>query len=187
MQIGQLATRTGATVRMLRYYEEQGLLEPRRTASGYRIYAESDVDRVARIRCMLSAALPAGVVGRALTFLLDGRSAIPELPADRERLAASLQIEFDQLTDKIAALEHSRSLLGVLLSDVREGAVGPENPGDPGERVTWVTVHKTGPRVGPAAGRRRSAPPAERIDGPTSGMIGGGEITPRTDRATMHS
>ena len=31
MQIGELSARTGASVRMLRYYEEQGLLEPRRT------------------------------------------------------------------------------------------------------------------------------------------------------------
>ena len=33
MQIGELSARTGASVRMLRYYEEQGLLEPRRTRS----------------------------------------------------------------------------------------------------------------------------------------------------------
>jgi len=45
---------------MLRYYEEQGLLRPERTGSGYREYAEGDVDRVGRIRCMLSAALPSG-------------------------------------------------------------------------------------------------------------------------------
>ena len=49
MQIGDLSSRTGATVRMLRYYEEHGLLAPERTESGYRSYAESDVLRVGRI------------------------------------------------------------------------------------------------------------------------------------------
>src|ERR1700733_11629895 len=117
MQIGDLSARTGASVRMLRYYEEQGLLEPQRTPSGYRVYAESDVDRVARIRCMLSAALPAGVVGKALSFLLDGRAVIPELPEERARLAAALQGELDQLDDKIAALRDSRDLLATIVAD----------------------------------------------------------------------
>ena len=43
MQIGELSARTGASVRMLRYYEEHGLLEPERTESGYRVYQ--------RVRC----------------------------------------------------------------------------------------------------------------------------------------
>jgi DNA-binding transcriptional MerR regulator len=40
MTIGELAKRTGLRTSALRYYEEQGLLEPQdRTASGYRLYA----------------------------------------------------------------------------------------------------------------------------------------------------
>jgi len=38
MRIGELATRTGVPTRMLRYYEEQGLITPRRLANGYREY-----------------------------------------------------------------------------------------------------------------------------------------------------
>ncbi|HEX8630656.1 MAG TPA: MerR family transcriptional regulator [Catenuloplanes sp.] len=148
MQIGELSTRTGATVRMLRYYEEQGLLRPRRTESGYRIYAEADVDRVARIRCMLSAAVPAGVVGTALTFLLDGPPAIPEVPEERARLAEMLHGELTALTEKIAALENSRALLARILADVRGAAVGPGNPGDPGYAGAYTSVRKAGPAVG---------------------------------------
>jgi DNA-binding transcriptional MerR regulator len=150
MQIGDLSARTGASVRMLRYYEEQGLLQPQRTPSGYRIYAESDVDRVARIRCMLSAALPAGVVGKALSFLLDGRPIIPELPEERTKLAASLQGELDELDDKIAALQNSRELLATIVADVQAATVGPGQPGDPGCAADYAAVRKDGP----AAGRR---------------------------------
>ena len=150
MQIGELSARTGATVRMLRYYEEQGLLEPRRTESGYRTYAESDVDRVARIRCMLSAALPAGVVGKTLRFLLDGRPVIPEEPAERARLAATLSDELAALTDKIAALERSRDLLAQIVADVRGSVVGPGSPGDPGHAVDYRAVRKAGPAGGVA-------------------------------------
>ncbi|MDG4797948.1 MerR family transcriptional regulator [Micromonospora sp. WMMD1082] len=148
MLIGELSTRTGASVRMLRYYEEQGLLVPRRTGSGYRVYAESDVDRVARIRCMLSAALPSGVVGQALRFLLDGRAAIPDEPADRARLAETLQGELDLLAEKIASLEHSRDLLATIVADVRADVVGPGRPGDPGCEVVRRSVRKAGPAVG---------------------------------------
>jgi DNA-binding transcriptional MerR regulator len=152
VQIGELSARTGASVRMLRYYEEQGLLEPRRTRSGYREYAESDVDRVARIRCMLSAALPAGVVGKTLRFLLDGRAVIPDEPAERNRLAETLQGELAALTDKIAALEHSRDLLAQIVADVQGAVVGPGKPGDPGLAQEYTAVRKAGPAIGVAAG-----------------------------------
>jgi DNA-binding transcriptional MerR regulator len=148
MQIGELSARTGASLRMLRYYEEQGLLSPRRTPSGYRLYAEEDVDRVARIRCMLSAALPAGVVGEALTFLLDGRATLPDQPEQRDQLADSLQQELDALTDKIGELERSRDLLSTIVADIRGATVGPGRPGDPGHAAEHTTVRKRGPAIG---------------------------------------
>ena len=160
MRIGELSARTGASIRMLRYYQEQGLLEPERTAAGYRIFTEADVDRVARIRCMLSAALPAGVVGKALTFLLDGRAVIPELPEERERLAATLQGELDALTEKIAALQHSRDLLATIVADVRAAGVGPGRPGDPGRAADHTAVRKAGPGVGRAGSTPGDAVPA---------------------------
>src|SRR5690242_14285811 len=150
MRIGELSARTGTSVRMLRYYEEQGLLKPERTSAGYREYDETDVDRVARIRCMMSAALPSGVVGQALRFLLDGRAVVPDQPAERDRLAATLQAELDALTGKIAALQRSRDLLATILVDVRGAAVGPGHPGDPCPAVRRRSVRRTGPAVGVA-------------------------------------
>jgi DNA-binding transcriptional MerR regulator len=140
MQIGELSARTGATVRMLRYYEEHGLLQPRRTESGYRIYAETDVLRVRYIRCMLASALPTKVVAQALRFLLDQRPAIPELPEDRARLAEVLQAELDALTERIAILNRSREQLAAFVDDVRGEVVGPLQPrpatiADPGPAV----------------------------------------------------
>ncbi|MFC9967321.1 MerR family transcriptional regulator [Nocardia ignorata] len=57
MLIGELAHRTGVATRLLRYYEEQGLLHPRRDTNGYRSYPEAAVARVARIRDLLAAGL----------------------------------------------------------------------------------------------------------------------------------
>ena len=41
MKIGELSRRTGVPPRMLRYYEQQGLLRPARGQNGYRCYAPS--------------------------------------------------------------------------------------------------------------------------------------------------
>jgi DNA-binding transcriptional MerR regulator len=133
MQIGDLSARTGASVRMLRYYEEQGLLEPERTGAGYRIYAESDVLRVGHIRCMLASALPSSVVRQALRFLLDGPPPIPELPEDRAALAGVLTQELDALTERIEILNRSRSQLARFVDDVTRAVVGPGHPVPPGE------------------------------------------------------
>ncbi|MEU8249845.1 MerR family transcriptional regulator [Nonomuraea sp. NPDC048916] len=54
MRIGELARRTGASSRSLRYYEQHGLLTTRRGSNGYREYAEDDVRLVAEIRALLS-------------------------------------------------------------------------------------------------------------------------------------
>jgi DNA-binding transcriptional MerR regulator len=133
VQIGDLSAKTGASVRMLRYYEEQGLLEPERTESGYRIYAESDILRVGHIRCMLASALPTNVVRQALRFLLDGPPPIPDRPEDRAELAATLKRELDELTERIEILNRSRSQLARFVDDVTHAVVGPGQPLPAGE------------------------------------------------------
>ncbi|MDQ7801750.1 MAG: MerR family transcriptional regulator [Armatimonadota bacterium] len=45
-RIGELARGFGLNPRTLRYYESVGLLRPRRTASGYRVYDDRDRDRL---------------------------------------------------------------------------------------------------------------------------------------------
>ncbi|MEE2034007.1 MerR family transcriptional regulator [Rhodococcus chondri] len=50
MRISQLAERTGVPSTTLRYYESAGLVPADRTVSGYRVYTDRDVDRIAFIR-----------------------------------------------------------------------------------------------------------------------------------------
>ncbi|MGY5883896.1 MerR family transcriptional regulator [Modestobacter lacusdianchii] len=57
LRIGEVATRAGVSVRALRYYEEQGLLEAERSASGQRRYPESAVGRVQFIQQLYAAGL----------------------------------------------------------------------------------------------------------------------------------
>ncbi len=51
MRIGELAHESGTTAQAVRFYERAGLLNaPERTASGYRVYAASDLKRLRFIR-----------------------------------------------------------------------------------------------------------------------------------------
>lgn len=53
MRIGQLAQAAGTTVRLLRHYESQGLIESQRLPNGYRDYGSDTVDKVRWIRELL--------------------------------------------------------------------------------------------------------------------------------------
>lgn len=53
MRIGEVATRTGLSLRSLRHWEEVGLLRPSgRTEGGFRLYTEADVEKILVIRRM---------------------------------------------------------------------------------------------------------------------------------------
>ncbi|MEU8257506.1 MerR family transcriptional regulator [Micromonospora inaquosa] len=57
MRVGELARRTGTTVRALRYYESAGLVVPRRLRNGYREYDPIAVRLVAQIRELMALGL----------------------------------------------------------------------------------------------------------------------------------
>ncbi|MBX9394192.1 MerR family transcriptional regulator [Streptomyces sp. TRM72054] len=53
MQIGEVAERTGLSLRTIRHYEEVGLVIPSaRSKGGFRLYTDSDVERLMVIRRM---------------------------------------------------------------------------------------------------------------------------------------
>ncbi len=52
-QIGEVAARTGLSLRTIRYYEEVGLVPPSaRSTGGFRLYAEADVARLELVKQM---------------------------------------------------------------------------------------------------------------------------------------
>jgi DNA-binding transcriptional MerR regulator len=110
MRIGTVQRRTGVSPRLLRYYEEQGLLRPRRLGNGYREYSESDVAVVGHIRELLAA----GVGTAAIADLLPCLGRRPSCP----ELVAGLRRERGRITGAIARLQDSRRALELLLDDL---------------------------------------------------------------------
>ena len=66
-KIGELATRTGLTVRTLHHYDEIRLLSPvERSHGGHRVYGEADVRRLYRIVSLRSLGFPLDAIAAAL-------------------------------------------------------------------------------------------------------------------------
>ena len=117
MRIGALAEQAGVSRRLLRYYEEQGLLRPTRSTNGYREYAASDVAVVRHIRLLLAAGLPTTVIGHVLRCVHDdaGRAVPSKCPGMTRRLHRQRA----RISASMAALQASRDALDALLSDNR--------------------------------------------------------------------
>lgn len=109
MRIGELSRRTGVTTRLLRYYEEQGLLAPARSTNTYREYDEADVARVERVAGLVRAGVPT----RLVRVLLDLEAAVAEdVAASCPRAVAEmLAEELAGLDERIACLTASRRTL----------------------------------------------------------------------------
>ncbi|SRR6266496_1939644 len=117
MRIGELSQRTGTARRLLRYYEEQGLIVPERSANGYREYGEYVVDRVKQIRGLLDAGLPTRIIKQVLQCLATPRvihfsDATPEM-------IATLEHERDRMTERVKVLTRNRDAIADYLDAVR--------------------------------------------------------------------
>lgn len=120
MRIGELARRTGVSTRLLRYYEEQGLMVPQRSANGYRDYSEEFVDQIAQIRSLLDGGLPTRVIRQVLPCLKTPRD-IHFADASPEIIAV-LQRERDRMSDRIDHLTRNRDAISAYLAELRRCA-----------------------------------------------------------------
>ena len=102
MQIGQVAERTGLSLRTIRWYEEEGLVGPTtRTGGGFRLYSEHDVARLEVIKQMKPLGFSLEEMRQLLT-LLDDLDAGGE---DRAALLDRLRMFHEAATARVRALE----------------------------------------------------------------------------------
>lgn len=117
MKIGELSKRTGVSIRMLRYYETEGLLKPQRMASGYRDYDAGEVRTVERIKLLGSAGMTLATI-REFLPCVRGEGPVFE-PCDELRKVLHEQIRLaDQKAERLA---QSRRVLESFLAEVEQG------------------------------------------------------------------
>ena len=109
MQIGELACRTEVPARLLRYYEDQGLLTPDRQGNGYRDYAPDDVPRVLQIRGLIDAGVPTAIIREILPCLEDPATIRLRDPAPE--VVAALERRRDQMDARIQCLARNRDAI----------------------------------------------------------------------------
>lgn len=129
MKVGELARRTGLSVRTLHHYDDIGLLSPaRRTPSGHRLYGSDEISRLQRIASLRQLGLPLEDIRQALdrpalslerVLLLQIGRMREEIDRQRrlvglleglhERLTSSGEIPLEELTGAIeGTLHHGR-------------------------------------------------------------------------------
>ncbi|WP_267347095.1 MerR family transcriptional regulator [Sphingomonas sp. GM_Shp_2] len=112
MKIGELSKRSGVSVRMLRYYEGEGLLRPQRTDAGYRDYGPAEEETVRRIKLLGSAGMTLGTIQKLLPCVQSDYPAFT--PCDDLRRILTEQVTI--LDARIETLARSRSILAGFLS-----------------------------------------------------------------------
>lgn len=89
LKVGDLARRTGLTVRTLHHYDEVGLLKPSgRSDAGYRLYSQADVQRLHGIQTMRQMGLALSDIAE----LLAGDGVAPERIIGQQIRALDQQI-----------------------------------------------------------------------------------------------
>jgi DNA-binding transcriptional MerR regulator len=120
VRIGELAERSGTTTRMLRYYEEQGLLPARRTGNGYREYDETDLRLTGEILALRRIGFTVDETRPFVECLRSGHDAGDSCPASLDvyrrklddldaciaRLVAARDQVRGQLADAVARTSH---------------------------------------------------------------------------------
>lgn len=118
MQIGALAKATNTKVETIRFYEAEGLLPaPARSASNYRVYAPSHLDRLSFIRRSRDLGFTLDQV-RALLRLADDDTASC---AEVDAIASANVLEIDR---KLADLQALRSELVRRLDACSRSTIG---------------------------------------------------------------
>lgn len=108
ISIGELSDRTGVSVRALRYYEQNDLLDAARTSTGHRRFRPADVESVRRIRLLLNAGLPLAIVSQVIPCFLDNGARLHACVSDY------LRAHLETVQSRMEALDEQRDTVRLL-------------------------------------------------------------------------
>src|SRR5215211_313089 len=124
LRIGELAKRTGVSPELLRAWEQRyGLLQPARTAGGFRLYSAADEARVQRMQRLVSGGLAAAQAAR----LILSREPVPGTASATilEDAAGNLVASLDRLDEQAANTALDRLFASYTVEMVLQDVVLP--------------------------------------------------------------
>ncbi|MDH6194705.1 peroxiredoxin/DNA-binding transcriptional MerR regulator [Mycobacterium frederiksbergense] len=113
MQISELARRTGASIKAVRYYEDLGLLTPSRLGNGYRDYTDEHVQIVDEIRTLAAIGISPSMASPFIECLRHGHEHSDECPESLAAYRDSIAV----LDQTIASLTQKRHALTARLNE----------------------------------------------------------------------
>ncbi|QDQ27150.1 MerR family transcriptional regulator [Chitinimonas arctica] len=118
LKIGELARRTGITVRALHHYDAVGLLTPSvRSDAGYRLYSHADVARLHQIQALRQLGLSLAEIGN---FIESEGAALPLL------IERQMQALDRQMAENAILRERLARLRDALQHQAATGQSGPD-------------------------------------------------------------
>lgn len=133
MTIGEAAKASGVSAKMIRYYEQIGLVPPvARTESGYRIYSDADVHTLRFIRRARDLGFMVEGIGELLALWQDRTRHSADVKRVAKEHLASLEQKIRELETMASTLRHLASCCAgddrpdcPILDEIEEGEVGP--------------------------------------------------------------
>lgn len=135
MRIGEVAKRAGVSVQAIRFYERRRLMRtPRRTAAGYRIYSESELEIVTVIKKMQRFGFKLAEIRRVLQLWIlpgDKGEASPYQQGSRECLREAVKLgekKLEAMNEQIRSSIQLREELEQALTQLRAGLEATPKP-----------------------------------------------------------
>jgi len=107
LNIGDAATASGVSAKMIRHYEDLGLIpKPRRTPAGYRVYSEADVHTLRFVRRARDLGFSTAQISGLLSLWRDRRRPSSKVKALAEEHIRELEQKLVEMQAMKAVLEH---------------------------------------------------------------------------------
>ena len=118
LSVTETAERLGVTPRALRLYESKGLVAPRRTDAGWRLYGQAEFERLHQVIALKAMGFPLGLIR---TMLDDGRIDLASVLAAQED---DLTAKAENATRALALVRAARERLDAVGALSRDDLIG---------------------------------------------------------------
>jgi len=108
--ISEVAKELNLTVYALRYYDKEGLMPfVERTATGTRLFKESDIDALKLIECLKATGMPIKEIKNFIDWCSEGDSTLQQRYDMFLERKASIEAQMEELKKTMKLIEHKCS------------------------------------------------------------------------------
>lgn len=120
--IGQVAKKVGLTAHTLRYYEKEGLMPfVRKSGSGLRVYAETDIEWLMLIECLKGTGMPLKDIKQYIDWIQEGDATLEKRREMFIKQKVKLEQQMQQLKEYMAKINYKIDYYDEIIANGSEG------------------------------------------------------------------